>query len=96
MKEFLERLGITPNLYDVTGHSTDDNSYVLTINSSNDYSKIFSILEKSNLIHEVEDDSVFDLDNNTLYFESEDYDIELNANLTDDEYSLVLTEKVDE
>jgi len=35
------------------------------------------------------------LNNNTLYFESEYYDIELNADLENDEYSLKIRKKVE-
>jgi len=39
---------------------------------------------------------VFDLEKNTLYFESEDYDIELSADLDDDFYKLTVRSKTGE
>ena len=90
MKEFLKKIGIQ-----YEGTLTDDNTYEVIIPDSNAYSKVFSALEKSKEVLEVEDDSAFDLENNTLYFETESYDIELNADLNEDKYSLVIKEKVD-
>lgn len=91
MKEFLQELGIED-----PGHFNDDDEYVIDIEDSNQYSRVFSKLENSKKVHEVEDDSVFDLEKNTLYFESEDYDIELSADLDEDTYSLKIRKKVEE
>lgn len=90
MKEFLKQIGIENE-----GYLSDDDEYIIEIDESNEYSKIFSKLDNSDLIHEIDDDSVFDLNNNTLYFESEYYDIELNADLENDEYSLKIRKKVE-
>lgn len=90
MKEFLQRLNINND-----GYLTDDDEYVVEIKDSNEYSKVFSKIESSDLVHEVEDDSVFDIDNNTLYFEAEDYDLELNADLKEDTYSLIVRKKIE-
>ena len=90
MKEFLQRLNINND-----GYLTDDGEYVVEIKDSNEYSKVFSKIESSDLVHEVEDDSVFDIDNNTLYFEAEDYDLELNADLKEDTYSLIVRKKIE-
>lgn len=89
MKEFLSQLNINN-----PGTLTDDDEYVIEIQDSNEYSKIFSKIENSDIVREVEDDSVFDIDNNTLYFESEDYELELNADLENDVYSLVVRKKL--
>lgn len=91
MKELLQDIGITES-----GYYTEDDEYVIELDDSNQYSRIFSLLEKSNEVHEVEDDSVFDLEKNTLYFESEDYDIELSADLDDDFYKLTVRSKTGE
>ena len=91
MKEFLKSIGI-----ENPGHYTDDDEYVIDIDDSNEYSKIFSKLDKSNKIHEVEDDSVFFFFFYVLYFEAEDYDIELSADLDEDVYSLKISKKTEE
>jgi len=91
MKEFLKSIGI-----ENPGHYTDDEEYVIDIEDSNEYSRVFSKLDKSTKIHEVEDDSVFDLEKNILYFEAEDYDIELSADLDEDKYSLKISKKTEE
>lgn len=91
MKEFLSQLNINN-----PGTLTDDDEYVVEIPDSNEYSRIFSKIENSDIVREVEDDSVFDIDNNTLYFESEDYELELNADLENDVYSLVVRKKLED
>lgn len=90
MKEFLKQLGIEND-----GYLSDDDEYIIEIEESNEYSKIFSKLDNNELIKEIDDDSVFDLNNNVLYFESEDYYIELDADLENDEYFLKIRKKVE-
>lgn len=85
MKEFLRSLGINQE-----GHESDDGVYIVSIEDSNEYSKVFSKLENSDQVHEVENDSVFDLEKNVLYFESESYDLELYADLEEDSYELIV------
>ena len=88
INDFLKKLGIEQQYVE-----TDDGQYVIDIKDSNEYSKVYSKLDKNQSVLEVEDDSVFDLENNTLEFESEDYYLELNADLENDVYSLVITKK---
>jgi len=91
MKEFLKSLGI-----ELAGRYTDDDEYIVDIPDSNTYSKIYSILDASTKLHELEDDSVFDVENNTLYYQSEKYELQLDADLESDTYSLTLREKVED
>ena len=91
MREFLDKLGIK-----FPGRYEDNGDYVVDIENSNDYSKVYSILDKSNEIHELEDDSVFDVEKNTLNYEAEKYDITLQADLEGDEYKLIISEKEDD
>lgn len=91
MKEFLRSLGINQE-----GHESDDGVYIVNIEDSNEYSKVFSKLENSDQVHEVENDSVFDLEKNVLYFESESYDLELYADLEEDSYELIVRQKIED
>ena len=88
MREFLKSLGIN-----IPGRYTDDNEYIIDIGDSNEYSKIFTILDGSDKLHDLEDGSVFDIENNTLYYESEKYKFKLDADLENDKYKLTVTEK---
>ena len=49
-KEYLKTLGIT-----LLGTVSDNNSYVVDIKDSNEFSKIFSILERSDDLNILED-----------------------------------------
>lgn len=91
MKEFLKSIGITD-----PGHYTDDNEYVVDIDNSDQYGRIFSKLEKSTKVHDIEDDSVFNDEEDILHFEAEKYTIELKADWEADKYSMKLTEKTEE
>ena len=91
VEDFLKEVGI-----DLEGQLTDDDVYIINIDDSNVYSQVFSKIDNSTLIHEIEDDSVFDIDNNVLYFEAENYDIELDADLENDEYQLRVSKRIDD
>ena len=88
MKEFLKEIGI-----DKPGRYTDDEEYVVDIADSNEYSKIYSLIDNNDHIHELEDDSVFDVEKNELYYEAKDYELELDADLEKDIYKLIVRKK---
>ena len=54
------------------------------------------MIDKCNFIHEIEDDSVFDVNKNSLYYEAEKYELQLDADLEKDEYKLTVRDKVED
>ena len=87
MKEFLRELGITQE-----GSFTEDNNYVIDLESSNEFNKIYGKLDSSDLIEENEDASVVNLDVTNIIYFCENFAINLIADFTQDEYKIVVTE----
>ena len=87
LEKFLEKIGITQ-----VGHYTKSNSYVIDIEDSDEYGKVYSILDKCDEIEEDEDSSTLNIHNSNIIFESDDYQFVLIADLDQDTYKLVCKE----
>ena len=87
MKELLKAIGInTPGYY------KGNNKYIIDINSSDEYSKIFSLLDRTDLVDEIDNESISNSSNSKVVYGNDDYLIELNANFDANSYNLVITE----
>ena len=81
MKQLLSKIGITE-----AGHFSEDDNYVIDIETSDSFSKIFSKLDKSDLVEENEDASVVDVDVTNVMYTTEDYTLNLIADFKNDLY----------
>jgi hypothetical protein len=90
MKELLKEMGITEE-----GHSTSKNNYVIDLDDSNHFNKIFSKLDKSELVEENEDSSVVNLEVTNILYLADGYSLNLIADFDQDTYKLVVTELED-
>lgn len=86
MEDFLNSLGISGSL------QKSRSSYVLDINDSNEYGRIYSLLDKSDLVEEDSESSQVTLDYSSIQFFNKQYTIQLIANFKDDEYRLTIKE----
>ena len=86
MEEFLNSLGIEGQL------QKSKSSYVLDILDSNDYGKIYSILDKSDEVEEDPESSQVTLDYSSIQFYNDEYNIQLIADFENDEYRLTIKE----
>lgn len=86
MEELLKDIGITE-----VGEYTKNGSYVVDIRDYDEYSKYFSLLEKSDL-EEVQDTAQITIHTTNVTFVSDKYQIVLQADLDEDMYKLVVTE----
>ena len=86
MEELLKTIGITES-----GEYTKDGAYVVDIRDYDEYSKYFSLLEKSDL-EEVQDTSLITVHTTSVTFASDDYQIVLQADLDEDIYKLIVTQ----
>lgn len=86
MEEFLKDLGIKQK-----GEYTKNGAYVVDIIDYDEYSKYFSLLEKSSL-EEVQDTAQITIHTTNVTFASDKYQIVLQADLDEDMYKLVVTE----
>ena len=87
MEELLKKIGI-----DAKGEYTKNGVYVVDIKDYNEYGKYFSLLEKSELVDEVQDTSQITLHTTNVTYASEDYQLCLQADLDEDLYKLVVTQ----
>lgn len=90
MKDLLKQIGITEE-----GHRTSSNNYVIDLDDSNHFNKIFSKLDKSDLVEENEDSSVVNLDVTNILYIADGYSLNLIADFSQDTYKLVVTELED-
>lgn len=87
LEKFLEKLGITQ-----VGHYTKTNTYIIDIDDSDEYGKIYSLLDKSDEIEEDEDSSTITVHTSNIVFESDNYQLTLIADFDQDTYKLVCKE----
>lgn len=87
LEKFLDKIGIKQ-----VGHYTKSNSYVIDLEDSDEYGKVYSILDKCDEIEEDEDSSTLNIHNSNIIFESDDYQFVLIADLDQDTYKLVCKE----
>ena len=90
MEEFLKELGIQG-----TPQRTNDNTYVLDIEGSDNYGRIYSRLDRSDLLEEDEESSQLTLDTSSLRYENDEYQLTLLADFNEDKYQLVIQTKED-
>lgn len=80
-KALLTKLGITEDITE---------EVVIELNNSDDYAKMYSILDQSEEAELAEVRSITTEDMNVLVYETEHYDIELLANFEKDIYRVVI------
>lgn len=86
MEEFLNSLGIDGKL------RRSSSSYVLDIEDSNTYGRIYSLLDKSSEVEEDEESSQITEDYSSIQFYSDEYVLQLIADFKNDEYRLTIKE----
>ena len=87
LEKFLEELGISK-----VGHYTKSNAYIIDLEDSNEYGKIYSSLDKCDKLEEDEDSSTLTIHTSNIIFESENYQFVLIADFDQDSYKLVCKE----
>lgn len=87
MEEFAKKLGISyPG-------ETINNKYIIPLMTSDEYSKVYTILDKSDLVElDTSCTLVTDKISELQYFNDE-YVVKLDANFTDDFYRVVITKE---
>jgi hypothetical protein len=87
LEKFLTEIGISQ-----VGHYTKSNSYVIDIEDSDEYGKIYSSLDKCEELVEDEDSSTITVHTSNIVFESDNFQFILMADLDQDTYKLVCKE----
>lgn len=87
MEEELKKLGIEQE-----GQEGKDGSYVITIDGSDEWGKVFSKLDGSDL-EQMEENSLLTDNNSSFMFQSVNYQYNLLADFSANEYKLVVTDR---
>lgn len=87
LEKFLKKLGITQ-----VGHYTKTNTYIIDIEDSDEYGKIYSTLDKSEEVEEDEDSSTITVHTSNIIYESDNFQFNLIADFDQDTYKLVCKE----
>lgn len=90
MKDLLRKIGITEE-----GHHTSNDTYVVDLEDSDHFNRVFSKLDKSDIVEENEDSSVVNLDVTNILYISDKFALNLIADFSQDTYKLVVTELED-
>lgn len=85
IKDILEKIGIDKEYI-----QSDDNTYVIDIDNSNEYGKIYTKLDNSELLEEDSDSSTITIDNSNIKFDGDTFEFTLIADFVADEYKLVI------
>ena len=85
-KEFLQEIGIN-----LSGYYDKSHKYVVDLSDSDEYGRIFSKLNKSDLVEENDSASQITVNNSTVVYEGEEYDIILQADFDNDLYKIIVT-----
>ena len=85
MEDFLKQLGITQ-----IPEQTNDGHYQIDIDNSNDFAKIYSKLDKSDLLDEDEESSQVTTETISIQYLNDDYLITLLGDLEGDKYTLTI------
>ena len=80
-KDLLAKLGVTEEVTE---------EIVIDLANSDDYAKVYSILDQSEDADLAEIRSISTEDMNVLYYETDNYDIQLLANFVKDIYRVVI------
>lgn len=87
MRDLLRKLGINE-----PGQRSTDNDYVIDLEDSDHFNRIFSKLDKSDLVDENEDSSVVNLEITNILYMADGFTLNLIADFEQDIYKLVVTE----
>lgn len=86
IKEFLSQLGITQEGVE------QENKYIIDLGDSNAYSRVYTILDKSELVDLDIENISMDVEQSTMVYLSDDFDLTLNANFNENRYTLTIEE----
>ena len=87
MEEFLKQLNISER-----GNKSNNGVYVIDLDGSDDYGRIYSKLDKSDIIEEVPESSQITYETSFIQFENDDFVVTLIADYENDNYKMTIKE----
>lgn len=86
VKEFAKAIGLEQDGYQ------DGSKYIIELVDSNEFSRVYTLLDKSELLDIQEDATLLTDKVGELIYLSDDYDVKLVGNFVSDIYRVVITE----
>lgn len=87
MKDILSKLGI-----DESGYYGKDGAYIIDLEDSNAYGKVYTKFDKSEDFDEIEDESLLTIHNSSIVYENDSFRATLISDFDQDTYKLVIKE----
>ena len=87
MDEVLKKLGIS-----LDGEFSKDGSYIVDIYNSDEFGRVYSVLEKNDDVEELYSNSLLTIHNSSISYLYDNYQITLVADFEQDLYKLVISE----
>ena len=87
MDEVLKKLGIS-----LDGEFSKDGSYIVDIYNSDEFGRVYSVLEKNDDVEELYSNSLLTIHNSSISYLYDNYQITLIADFEQDLYKLVISE----
>lgn len=86
MEELLKEIGIDKQI------TIQDGKAVVDIADEKEYGRIYTLLDRSDLIEEDEESSMITMDSSSIQYDNDNYILTLIADFNLDEYKLVIKE----
>lgn len=87
MQDLLNKIGITQ-----PGYYSDKNTYIIDFENADQYSKVFSKLDRSKEVKELQSSSISNTSISNVMYVNDDYNLNLIADFDNNVYKLVIYE----
>ena len=87
MQDLLNKIGITQ-----PGYYSDKNTYIIDLENADQYSKVFSKLDRSKEVKELQSSSISNASISNVMYVNDDYNLNLIADFDNNVYKLVIYE----
>lgn len=87
MQDLLNKIGVTQ-----PGYYSDKNTYIIDLENADQYSKVFSKLDRSKEVKELQSSSVSNASISNVMYVNDDYNLNLIADFDNNVYKLVIYE----
>lgn len=85
MEKFLQELGIRKS-----GYYSKEGSYVVDLDDSEEYGKVYTILDNSDIVEEMEDESQVTIHSSNIVYTNDEFQLTLLSDFDSDQYKLIV------
>ena len=87
MEDFAKELGIRK------GGSLKGTQFIIDLDDSDEYSRVYTILDKSKLVDIVQNKTVITEDRSELVYEGDEFTVQLIGDMKNNRYQVIIEEK---